>query len=91
MDSGPANNIRRTAPEGNRQPGFHRSKLPARTERASFVTAENAKAQTVLFLIRYLRPGISIIGSGPTDNLPPDRPECNWRPGVAPIEGQENK
>jgi ribosome-binding protein aMBF1 (putative translation factor) len=36
MDSGPANNIRLAVPEGNCQPDFHRSKLPARLERACF-------------------------------------------------------
>lgn len=39
-----------TAFEGNRIPGFHRSKLLVLTERASFGTAENTKAQTVLSL-----------------------------------------
>jgi len=52
MDSGQANNVRLTTPERNRQPGFHRSGLPAWTERASFPAAENAKAQTSLSHIR---------------------------------------
>jgi hypothetical protein len=32
IDSGPTDNIHLTAPECNRQPGFHRSEPPARTE-----------------------------------------------------------
>jgi hypothetical protein len=55
MDSGPTDNIHLAAPECNRQPGFQRSELPARTEGACFTTPENAKARNGLSFDRFLR------------------------------------
>jgi hypothetical protein len=49
MDPSPANNIHPTAPEGNREPGFHRAELPARTARSGLAIAENAKRKPPSF------------------------------------------
>lgn len=63
MDPGPANDIRLSVPEGNRQRRFHCETLLGRTERASFATAETVKAQIVASFIRYLRP-LPVPGTG---------------------------